>query len=86
MEESLCGDHVLNFVLSFSFQLQRGGGGGKEPGGAKGGGGGGGGGEGGGRKEQERAKRRRPSLGRGQERGLLKNEIVSSVRIYLQWS
>ena len=27
MEESLCGDHVLNFVLSFSFQLQRGGGG-----------------------------------------------------------
>lgn len=26
MEESLCGDHVLNFVLSFSFQLQRGGG------------------------------------------------------------
>ena len=44
----------------------------------------GGGGEG--RKEQERAKRRRPSLGRGQERGLLKNEIVSSVRIYLQWS
>lgn len=66
MEESLCGDHVLNFVLSFSSQLQRGGGGG--------------------RKEQERAKRRRPSLGRGQERGLLKNEIVSSVRIYLQWS
>ena len=65
MEESLCGDHVLNFVLSFSFQLQRGGGG---------------------RKEEERAKRRRPSLGRGQERGLLKNEIVSSVRIYLQWS
>ena len=41
----------------------------------------GGGGE---EKEQERAKRRRPSLGRGQERGLLKNEIVSSVRIYLQ--
>ena len=27
MEESLCGDHVLNFVLSFSFQLQKGGGG-----------------------------------------------------------
>lgn len=25
-------------------------------------------------------------VGRGQERGLLKNEIVSSVRIYLQWS
>lgn len=25
--KSLCGDHVLNFVLSFSFQLQRGGGG-----------------------------------------------------------
>lgn len=65
MEESLCGDHVLNFVLSFSFQLQRGGGG---------------------EKEQERAKRRRPSLGRGQERGLLKNEIVISFRIYLQWS
>ena len=42
--------------------------------------------KGGGEKEQERAKRRRPSLGRGQERGLLKNEIVSSVRIYLQWS
>ena len=41
-------------------------------------------GGGGGEKEQERAKRRRPSLGRGQERGLLKNEIVSSVRIYLQ--
>lgn len=40
--------------------------------------------KGGGEKEQERAKRRRPSLGRGQERGLLKNEIVSSVRIYLQ--
>ena len=27
MEESLCGDHVFNFVLSFSFQLQRLGGG-----------------------------------------------------------
>ena len=25
-------------------------------------------------------------VGRGQERGLLKNKIVSSVRIYLQWS
>ena len=23
MEESLCGDNVFNFVLSFSFQLQR---------------------------------------------------------------
>ena len=67
MEESLCGDHVLNFVLSFSFQLQKGGGGGEE--------------------EQERAKRRRTGrVGRGQERGLLKNEIVISVRIYLQWS
>lgn len=29
MEESLCGDHVLNFVLPFSFQLQKGGGGGR---------------------------------------------------------
>ena len=27
MEESLCGDHVLNFVFSFSFQLQKRGGG-----------------------------------------------------------
>lgn len=25
--KSVCGDHVLNFVLSFSFQLQKGGGG-----------------------------------------------------------
>ena len=57
--KSLCGDHVLNFVLSFSFQLGKGGG--KSKRGRKGG-----------------------RVGRGQERGLLKNEIVSSVRIYLQ--
>ena len=72
MEESLCGDHVLNFVLSFSFQLQKGGGGG-----------GGGGGE------KSKRGRKGEELGRverGQERGLLKNEIVISFRIYLQWS
>lgn len=67
MEESLCGDHVFNFVLSFSFQLQRLGGGEKK---SKRG-----------RKGEELGR-----VGRGQERGLLKNEIVSSVKIYLQWS
>ena len=67
MEESLCGDHVLNFVLPFSFQLQKGGGGGEK---SKRG-----------RKGEELGR-----VGRGQERGLLKNEIVISVRIYLQWS
>lgn len=68
MEESLCGDHVLNFVLSFSFQLQKGGGGGGE---------------------KSKRGRKGEELGRverGQERGLLKNEIVISFRIYLQWS
>lgn len=66
MKESLCGDHVLNFVLSFSFQLQKRGGGEKSKRGRKG---------------EELGR-----VGRGQERGLLKNEIVISVRIYLQWS